>query len=734
MGFLTNYFDKKQLKKIMKTADKVDSLAEKYAKMTDEEMKKTTALLKEKYTYSVSAGKKDDDILNELLPDAYALVREAGKRVVGEYAYKVQIMGAIALNNGDIAEMSTGSGKTLTELMPAYLNALTGKGVHIITVNEYLSERDRYWVGKVFEFLGLTVGLNKKDMSPEEKRASYNCDITYVTNNEAGFDYLRDNMVKHLEEKVHRSLNYAIVDEADSVLIDDARTPLIISSQSETGANLYLHAQRCVASMKRDVDYSLDEREKTFQILEPGIDKVEKAFGIKDIYTEDNSYLIHFIYQAMKANYLFKRDIDYIVREESDEVLIVDKNTGRAMPGRQWSDGLHQAIQAKENISIKPEDITVATITFQNFFRLYNKLSGMTGTAKTDEEEFMNVYNMRVVQIPDNKPVIRIDDTDRIFGTKNAKYKALLEDAEMRHKNGQPVLIGTADIATSELLSKMFDKEHIPHEVLNAKNDKREAEIVAKAGQKGAVTIATNMAGRGTDIKLGDGVAELGGLAVLGSERHESRRIDNQLRGRSGRQGDPGYSRFYVSAQDTLIKRYGNESMENALASLGDEEIQSKSIASVIKQAQERIEGINYDAREDLLKYDNVLAAQREDIYRIRNEIMTPGKFNDAMKEIFESDIYNEDKLTQEQKEIVSNIVLSIIDKNWINQIDFMSKLKESIKLRAYAQQNPFQAYIIDSGNAFVDMKNRIREELKIIIDKYLSENNMEGDNNKKED
>ena len=719
------------------------NLADKYKDYTDDELKNMTAVLKQRLA--------NGETLNDIYVEAFATAREAARRVIGLYAYPEQLMGALVIHNGDIAEMKTGEGKTLTATMPVYLNALTGKGVHVVTVNEYLSQRDAELMGKVYEFLGLTVGVNISSMTPEEKRLAYNCDITYSTNSELGFDYLKDHMVLDENDKVQRGLNFALIDEADSILLDDARTPLIISGGQKGMANLYLQADRVVKRLRPNFDYEVDIRSKTAVLTDEGNRKVEKAFNISNLYSPENSELVRAITQALKANYTMKRDVDYMVDTQADEILIIDPNTGRTMKGRQWSDGLHQAVEAKEGISIKEETITQATITYQNFFRLYNKLAGMTGTAKTDEEEFIETYNMRVVEIPTHKPVIRKDYDDVIYGTKNSKYEALVNEVVRRHAIGQPILVGTIAVETSEIISNMLDKKHIPHNVLNAKNHAMEAEIIAQAGQKGAVTIATNMAGRGTDIKLGEGVRELGGLCILGSERHESRRIDNQLRGRSGRQGDPGETRFYLSVEDDLVKRFGAERLEKMFNSLGDEKIESRTVSKSIESAQERVEGVNYDSRKQLMQYDGIMAKQRENFYDTRDRILsmpyeeiheyTKSLFIKSISSIVNSSMSSNgtidyEKLCKDLKIIglsfgVSDfknlsqdnttdfiintawndyeekiapvydkairvekyVLLKQMDTIWADHIAAMANLKSGINLRGYAQSNPTEAY-----------------------------------------
>ena len=785
---LFEIFDKskQELKNAQKIADKVDLLADEYSKLTDDELKNKTVLFKER----LAKGETLDDI--EV--DAFATVREAAKRTIGQYPYKVQIMGAHVLHGGNVSEQATGSGKTLTATMPTYLNALSGKGVHVITVNEYLSERDAEWMGQIYRFLGLTVGLNQARIPYYAKQEAYNCDITYTTNSEIGFDYLRDNMVSSKERRVLRGLNFALIDEADSILIDDARTPLIISGQARKTASLYITANNFVKSLK-DEDYSIDIKDKNCILTEEGIAKAEKFYKLDNLYEQSNEELVHYIHQALKANYLFKKDIDYLVEDE--EIFIIDPNTGRKMEGREWSDGLHQAVQAKENVPIKQETITTATITYQNFFRLYNKLAGMTGTAKTEEEEFLSIYNMRVVEIPTNRPVARIDESDLIFGTKKAKYEALVNKVKELHEKGQPVLVGTISVETSELLSKMLKERRIRHEVLNAKNHQREAEIIKNAGQKGAVTIATNMAGRGTDIKLGEGVKELGGLAVLGSERHESRRIDNQLRGRSGRQGDPGYSQFYVSLQDDLMLRFGNDSLRTMFESLGDTPIQNKTVSKALSSAQKRVEGLNFDVRKAIMDYDTVLSQQRETIYQQRdfileNENVRPileGMFKKICDDAIDYNIISEKSDTLNIEGVVSSIkqagydlnpdliknatptqakeicfnnmygsyrkkvdpiptdilsleksiILKTIDRAWMNQIDQMTQLRNGIGLRAYAQGNPLLAYKEEAYEMFEEMMNLISVEVVFFLNNLTVEvkpieENVQQEKTEKED
>lgn len=733
--------------------------------MSDDELKAMTPKLKER----LANGETEEDIF----ADAFATAREACRRVIGEFPYPVQLMGAAVMQGGDIAEMKTGEGKTLTSVMAVYLNALSGKGVHVVTVNEYLSKRDSEWMGAIHQFLGLSVGLNLRQLTKAQKKAAYLCDITYTTNSELGFDYLRDNMVTNINDRVLRGLHFALVDEVDSILIDESRTPLIISGGQKQTANLYLQADRFVKHLKEDEDYEIDVKAKTVQLSEQGIAKAEKLFKVDNLFNLSHVQLLHHINQALRANYVMAKDIDYVVDETDDEIVIVDPNTGRLMKGRQWSDGLHQAVEAKEGISIKQETTTLATITYQNFFRLYDKLAGMTGTAKTEEEEFLEIYNMYVVDIPTNKPIKRIDYPDAVYGTKAAKFNALVEEVKERHEAGQPILVGTIAVETSELISQYLTERKIPHNVLNAKNHEREAEIIARAGQKGSVTIATNMAGRGTDIKLGEGVRELGGLCVLGSERHESRRIDNQLRGRSGRQGDPGMSRFYVSVQDDLMIRFGSERMEGLFKSLGDVAVESKTVTKSISSAQKRVEGVNYDARKQLLQYDDVMRQQRETMYKERDFILENEDVHTVIEDMFKrvvSDVvaanidpdskneeidasglieglnkigfkdlikpedvagksradvidlvdqkawaYYQNKIEPVKVQIrpmEKEMSLRTIDRAWSNHIDTMSKLRDGIGLRSYAQANPLQAYVQEGYSLFEDMMHTIAQEI----------------------
>ena len=642
MAILGKIFDanKREVKSLSKLADKVLAKDEEYSNLSDEELVNKTEEFKAYIQEQKEKGKDTPDILDKILVDAFAAAREGALRSLGMKPYKVQIMGGIALHRGDIAEMRTGEGKTLTATMPVYLNALAGEGVHVVTVNEYLSQRDAQEMGVFYNYMGLSVGLNLNSLNSEEKRAAYNADITYSTNNELGFDYLRDNMVKTVEARVQRPLNYAVIDEVDSVLIDEARTPLIISGEGQESTSLYQVANAFVKTLKKaeeedgsDGDYTLDIKTKSIQLSENGIDKAESYFGLKNLYELKNVDLTHHINQALKANYTMALDVDYVVAEDG-EILIVDQFTGRTMPGRRFSEGLHQAIEAKEGVPIQKESKTMATITFQNFFRMYKKLSGMTGTGKTEEEEFRNIYNMFVTTIPTNRPIQRIDAPDYIYSNMEAKFNAVAQEVKERYDTGQPVLLGTVSIETSELVSKLLYKYGVPHKVLNAKQNESEAEIIKQAGQRGSVTIATNMAGRGTDIKLGEGVRELGGLAVIGTERHESRRIDNQLRGRSGRQGDPGYSRFYLSLEDELMVRFGADRLQKIMGKDDDTPLESRMVSRSVESAQKRVEGNNYDSRKQVLQYDDVLRKQREIMYAERNEVLENEVVTDIIQDM----------------------------------------------------------------------------------------------------
>ena len=677
MAILGKIFDanKREVKSLSKLADKVLAKDEEYSNLSDEELVNKTEEFKAYIQEQKEKGKDTPDILDKILVDAFAAAREGALRSLGMKPYKVQIMGGIALHRGDIAEMRTGEGKTLTATMPVYLNALAGEGVHVVTVNEYLSQRDAQEMGVFYNYMGLSVGLNLNSLNSEEKRAAYNADITYSTNNELGFDYLRDNMVKTVEARVQRPLNYAVIDEVDSVLIDEARTPLIISGEGQESTSLYQVANAFVKTLKKaeeedgsDGDYTLDIKTKSIQLSENGIDKAESYFGLKNLYELKNVDLTHHINQALKANYTMALDVDYVVAEDG-EILIVDQFTGRTMPGRRFSEGLHQAIEAKEGVPIQKESKTMATITFQNFFRMYKKLSGMTGTGKTEEEEFRNIYNMFVTTIPTNRPIQRIDAPDYIYSNMEAKFNAVAQEVKERYDTGQPVLLGTVSIETSELVSKLLYKYGVPHKVLNAKQNESEAEIIKQAGQRGSVTIATNMAGRGTDIKLGEGVRELGGLAVIGTERHESRRIDNQLRGRSGRQGDPGYSRFYLSLEDELMVRFGADRLQKIMGKDDDTPLESRMVSRSVESAQKRVEGNNYDSRKQVLQYDDVLRKQREIMYAERNEVLE----NDVVTEIIQEMIgeavdktmafITENLEAHSEKEETEEIIKSLNDK-----------------------------------------------------------------------
>ena len=677
MAILGKIFDanKREVKSLSKLADKVLAKDEEYSNLSDEELVNKTEEFKAYIQEQKEKGKDTPDILDKILVDAFAAAREGALRSLGMKPYKVQIMGGIALHRGDIAEMRTGEGKTLTATMPVYLNALAGEGVHVVTVNEYLSQRDAQEMGVFYNYMGLSVGLNLNSLNSEEKRAAYNADITYSTNNELGFDYLRDNMVKTVEARVQRPLNYAVIDEVDSVLIDEARTPLIISGEGQESTSLYQVANAFVKTLKKaeeedgsDGDYTLDIKTKSIQLSENGIDKAESYFGLKNLYDLKNVDLTHHINQALKANYTMALDVDYVVAEDG-EILIVDQFTGRTMPGRRFSEGLHQAIEAKEGVPIQKESKTMATITFQNFFRMYKKLSGMTGTGKTEEEEFRNIYNMFVTTIPTNRPIQRIDAPDYIYSNMEAKFNAVAQEVKERYDTGQPVLLGTVSIETSELVSKLLYKYGVPHKVLNAKQNESEAEIIKQAGQRGSVTIATNMAGRGTDIKLGEGVRELGGLAVIGTERHESRRIDNQLRGRSGRQGDPGYSRFYLSLEDELMVRFGADRLQKIMGKDDDTPLESRMVSRSVESAQKRVEGNNYDSRKQVLQYDDVLRKQREIMYAERNEVLENDVVTDIIQEMIGEAVdktmafITENLEAHSEKEETEEIIKSLNDK-----------------------------------------------------------------------
>ena len=782
MKFLKKILDSeyRELCRFEDLAKEIEAMEPEIQKLTDEELKEKTIEFKSE----LETGKTLDDIL---VP-AFAVAREAAYRGIGEKPFHVQILGGLAIHFGNIAEMKTGEGKTLTTILPAYLNALSGKGVHVVTTNEYLSSRNAEWMKPIYDLLGVTVGVNLRELSPKEKQEAYNADITYSTNNEIGFDYLRDNMAVRKENRVQRGLNFCIIDEVDSILIDEARTPLIISGGRFNSNNLYIDADRVAKRLKEDEDYTIDLKTKNVSLTADGSKKVEKILNIKNLYDLDNTALVHHLNQALKANYGFKKDIDYVV--ENDAVVIVDQFTGRLMHGRQYSEGLHQAIEAKEGVTINTETKTVATITFQNLFRMYNKLAGMTGTAKTEEEEFRNIYNMYVICIPTNKPVIREDMPDLVYATKAGKYKAIINCVKEIHAKGQPILIGTISVEANEELSKLLKKNNLPHEVLNAKNHEREAEIIAHAGEKGAITLATNMAGRGTDIKLGEGVRELGGLYVIGTERHESRRIDNQLRGRAGRQGDPGTSQFFVSFDDDLMRRFGTDRIKNMLTSLGLDEtqaIRSKSLTKSIESAQKKVEGNNYDHRKSLLDFDNVLNEQREIIYARRNEILDEESIHDKVIETFKNTITNlveshippENYLTENdkleiveyvntnflknqnldvknieelsdkemidyifdlvlkdyEKKMISSplmnefekaISLRVIDSNWVEHMSAMEHLKEGVGLRGYAQSNPAQVYTMEGYEMFENLLNKIDNDIALFLLKAEVKQNVE--------
>ncbi len=783
MNFLKKIFDHeyKELEKFKKLADQVVALDDEISKLSDKDLKNKTEEFRDRL--------RNGETLEDIKIEAFAVAREAAYRVIGEKPYYVQILGGFAIHYGNIAEMKTGEGKTLTETMPAYLNALSGLGVHIITVNEYLAGRDAEWMGEIYRFLGLTVGVNYHDLNTKEKREAYNCDIMYSTNNEIGFDYLRDNMVVRAEDRVQRKLNFVIIDEVDSVLIDEARTPLIISGGHMHSANLYQQADKFAKSLKENDGYIYDEKTRSVSLDEKGIAAAERTFKVDNLYDIKQTTLVHHINQALKANFGMKLDFDYVVRD--GRVIIVDQFTGRLQEGRQFSDGLHQALEAKENVQINEETKTLATITFQNLFRLYDKLSGMTGTAKTEEEEFRDIYNMYVITIPTNKPVIRKDYGDLIFATQAGKYKAIVKEIKERHKKGQPVLVGTIAVEASELLSSMLKKEHIPHEVLNAKNNAREAEIIALAGKKGAVTIATNMAGRGTDIKIDDEVKELGGLFVLGTERHESRRIDNQLRGRSGRQGDPGETQFCVSFEDDLMVRFGTDKAKALLQRVGFDgelSLRNKMLSNSIESAQKRVEGNNFDMRKNLLQYDDVINQQREIIYDRRNEILDQDSIHDTiistiknfvdglvhshvqpdgtisgkdrneilemvnsnlvrtpitlddLEDMKEQEIIDfliekiieeyENKIKELPVEIINDfekaVALRVIDTHWMDHINTMSHLREGIGLRGYAQENPLRAYTLEGFELFDELLNVIDRDTTLFLLKAEIRQNTE--------
>ncbi|WP_438447373.1 preprotein translocase subunit SecA [Gorillibacterium sp. sgz5001074] len=773
--------NEREIKRMLKTVEEINALEPKYEVMSDEQLRGQT----DEFRARLAQGEELDD----LLPEAFAVVREAGKRVLGMRHFDVQLIGGMVLHSGRIAEMKTGEGKTLVGTLPVYLNALTGNGVHLVTVNDYLATVGHDMMGQIYNFLGMRVGLNLSQMSHEEKQMAYACDITYGTNNEFGFDYLRDNMVLYKEQMVQRPLNYAIVDEVDSILIDEARTPLIISGQAAKSTELYVIANRFVQTLKEEEDYNIDVKLKTVTLTEPGVAKAERSFGIENLFDHANVTINHHVTQALKANAIMKRDVDYVVQE--DEVVIVDEFTGRLMVGRRYSDGLHQAIEAKEGIKIQNESMTLATITFQNYFRMYKKLAGMTGTAKTEEEEFKKIYGLEVVIVPTNRPMIRKDIPDVVYKSEASKFRAVVEEIVQRHKNNQPVLVGTVSIENSEKLSDMLKKKGVKHQVLNAKYHKEEAEIVAKAGQPGAVTISTNMAGRGTDILLGTGVAELGGLHIIGTERHESRRIDNQLRGRAGRQGDPGSSQFYLSMEDELMRRFGSENIMGMMDRLGFEEdmpIESKLISKAIESAQKRVEGNNFDTRRVVLQYDDVMNQQRNIIYKQRREILEsenlrevvlgmieetierivnahcaddviPEEWDlDALVEFCNRTFLHEGTITRDTiwgkekeeiieylKELVQTlyaareeqlgelmrefekvVVLRAVDSKWMDHIDAMDQLRQGIHLRAYGGTDPLREYQFEGFEMFGEMIHAIQEEVSTYVMKAHVEANIE--------
>jgi preprotein translocase subunit SecA len=770
--FLKNLFkdaNEKELEKLEPIIEEINSLEPEMEALNDQELKAKTAEFKNRY--------QNGESLDQLLPEAFAVVREASKRATeaGFRHYDVQLLGGIVLHQGKIAEMKTGEGKTLAATLPVYLNALSGKGVHVVTVNDYLAARDSEWMGQIYRFLGMSVGVILSGMSPAERREAYNCDITYGTNNEFGFDYLRDNMAYKEEDLVQREYHYAILDEVDSILIDEARTPLIISGPVQEKSSDYRKFNRVIPTLKREEDYEIDEKNKLVTLTEAGVKKAEKKLNVDNLYSEENFKLNHQLNQALKAHTLMKKDRDYIVKDGA--VKIVDEFTGRVMEGRRYSEGLHQAIEAKEGVEVQKGSQTFAKITLQNFFRMYDKLSGMTGTAETEEEEFIKIYDMPVVVVPTNEPMIRDDKSDLVFTNKEAKYKAAIRDIKERYQKGQPVLVGTADIENSEMLSRELKKERVPHEVLNAKNHEREADIIKDAGQKKSITIATNMAGRGTDIVLGEGVVELGGLHVLGTERHESRRIDNQLRGRAGRQGDPGSSRFYVSLEDDLLRLFGSDKINGILDKLGVEEdqpVEHKLISNSIERAQQKVEGRNFDLRKAILEYDDILNKQREVIYEQRKTLLTTDELeekiagmleqllDDVMEMFISEDLHpdewdlegmfeylhgiglakeiNVDDLDTISKtdikekitlsslasyeakgekvdsdrfnKIIKFLSLRVIDRKWMNHLDNMDELRQGIGLRAYGQKDPLTEYKFESFDMFNELTSSIREDI----------------------
>ena len=773
--------NERELKRYSRVVEQINALEPQMVALSDAQLRAKT----DEFRMRLEKG----ETLDDLLPEAFAVVREASKRTLNMRHFDVQLIGGMVLHEGKIAEMKTGEGKTLVATLPVYLNALTGKGVHVVTVNDYLAQRDSSTMGKIYEFLGLTVGCNLHGLSHEEKQRVYNCDITYGTNNEFGFDYLRDNMVLYKEHIVQRELHYAIIDEVDSILIDEARTPLIISGQAQKSTELYYAADRFASRLKEGEDYTIDHKTRSITLTEQGVAKAEQAFGIDNLFSLEHVVLNHHITQALRARYIMRRDVDYVV--QNGEVVIVDEFTGRLMAGRRYSDGLHQAIEAKEGLKVQSESMTLATITFQNYFRMYRKLAGMTGTAKTEEEEFKKIYGLEVIQVPTHKPMIRVDMPDVVYKTAKAKYRAVVEEIVRRHSKGQPVLVGTVSIENSELLSEMLKKRGIPHKVLNAKHHAEEAEIVAKAGQRGVVTIATNMAGRGTDIVLGEGVAELGGLHIIGTERHEARRIDNQLRGRSGRQGDPGSSQFFLSLEDELMIRFGAANLMGMMERLGFDEnspIESKMVTKAIESAQKRVEGANFDMRRVVLQYDDVINLQREKIYADRRKVL----FTDNIRDIVEgmirgsvtrlvqrhcpedavpedwdlagivthvhANLLPEDRLRKEElegkerdeivelimekvlarydereqeigpeimREFEKVVVLRSVDSKWMDHIDAMDQLRQGIHLRAYGGNDPLREYQFEGHNMFMEMIERIEDEVSLYIMKAQVQSNL---------
>ncbi|WP_336787361.1 preprotein translocase subunit SecA [Paenibacillus sp. MMO-177] len=773
--------NEREVKRLTRTVEEINGLESKISPLSDDELRNKTEEFKARL-------EKGEDI-DSILPEAFAVVREASKRTLGMRHFDVQLMGGMVLHEGKIAEMRTGEGKTLVATLPTYLNALQGKGVHVITVNDYLASRDSQIMAELYNFLGLTVGCNLHGLTHEEKQEAYACDITYGTNNEFGFDYLRDNMVLYKEQMVQRPLYYAIIDEVDSILVDEARTPLIISGQAQKSTELYYAADRFVSRLKEEEDYTVDIKLRNVTLTEAGVEKAEKAFGIENLFDHANVTLNHHVQQALKAHVIMKRDVDYVVNE--DEVVIVDEFTGRLMAGRRYSDGLHQAIEAKEQLKVQNESMTLATITFQNYFRMYRKLSGMTGTAKTEEEEFKRIYGLEVIQIPTNRALIRKDMQDVVYKSENGKFKAVVEEIVERHKKNQPVLVGTISIENSERLSDMLKKRGVQHKVLNAKFHAEEAEIISRAGQAGAVTIATNMAGRGTDILLGEGVSELGGLHIIGTERHESRRIDNQLRGRAGRQGDPGSSQFYLSLEDELMRRFGAENIMGMMDRLGleeDQPIESRLITRAVESAQKRVEGSNFDTRKVVLQYDDVMNQQREVIYKQRRDVLYSDNIREIVMEmivpviehvveahtegdipeewdlqeiadyvnsnLLPEDTFSKDDLWGKEKEEIIElikgkvvayydereaelgaetmrefekvVVLRAVDSKWMDHIDAMDQLRQGIHLRAYGGTDPLREYQFEGFEMFKEMIYSIQEEVAKYIMKARVESNLE--------